>query len=717
MMTQREFFGKLKHRFPKPSPFVRREGRKLNGSATLIVACAGWGKTSYLAQLAEENANSVCISVGIEDNSCERLIELLAEALPEAGIEREDGAYDAACKAAEELAGDGERLVLIDNASLITEPGACALMELLVKPAMKGAYRVIFAAREIPKFLLSGVMDGSVSMMGIRELRFTRAETAEMAAAFAEQPTDMYVNTLHSFSGGWCVATTALARRGGDPYAAADRTLLKQYVSDNILAMLPEDLRNYLLMTAFIAFEDKELSKEVFRVADGSAKSFELVTLGIASEDSELYPGVLRRILSSFLPSEMRGDLIKRAADYFIRNKRFAEAVALFEESDDSQAAERFLRTYGAELLGNCEFELIGYCGRVIGSLETIADPEVLGILAQYHYYSGEYDRMERAYNLADSKFGKENKFGMYRMFYKGLLKYEANPNLYSANIKRAAEYFTAGDLPLPFLYQKEKSLFETITAENEPEPEQSVLSVFRFGDIKLLAGSEQKEIQCKTRRSPELIAYLLENRGRTVSREELLNALWPDDMPANAVAMLHNMIYNLRRELSAYGLENVISYKNRSYTVDMSMLREADADILTVCQCVDRDDTGALLAHEQAAENYWGRFLGSFDSLWAREKKEYYDRCYVNACRMLSEHYRGSGEYERELLFLKNALRLDPYSEQLVHDILVCCSALGKPDKVNRYYEEYSARLDADFGTRPSKWLRSQYLACFGEK
>ena len=63
--------------------------------------------------------------------------------------------------------------------------------------------------------------------------------------------------------------------------------------------------------------------------------------------------------------------------------------------------------------------------------------------------------------------------------------------------------------------------------------------------------------------------------------------------------------------------------------------------------------------------------------------QKEYYDRCYVNACRMLSEHYRGSGEYERELLFLKNALRLDPYSEQLVHDILVCCSALGKPDKV----------------------------------
>lgn len=724
----------LKHSFPKPSPFIRREGRKIDGSPVLITGCAGWGKTSYLAQLAEEREDCVCLNVGTEDNSVGRLIELLAEALPEAGIVpgaetvpaglghsvgkcRGDGAFEAACKAAEALSADGGRLFLMDNASLITEPEACALMELLLKPAAEGAFRAVLAAREIPRYLLAGVMNGSVVKIGIDELRFTRAETAELAAAFAESPTDMYVNTLHSFSGGWCVAAATLARIGGDPYAAADRSYLRQYMSDNVLSMMTEDLREYLLMTAFIANEDEELSREVFRVTDGLARYFELETLGIASEGGEPYPEVMRRILSTFLPAKMRSDLIKRASDHFIRNKRFAEAVALFEESDDSPATERFLRLYGAELLANCEFELIGYCGRVIGRPESISDPEVLGFLAQYHYYSGEYDRMERMYNLADSMFGKENRFGISRMLYKGLLRYETNPKLYAANVRKAAEYFEANGLALPFLYQKEQSLFDSLTTEEEKKPEPSLLSVSRFGEIRLLAGSEQKEIQCKTRRSLELVAYLLENRGRPVGREELLNALWPDDMPANAVAMLHNMIYNLRRELSVYGLENVISYKNRSYTVDMSMLREADGDVLAVCRCVDSGDTGALLAYEAAAENYWGRFLGSFDSLWAREKKEYYDRCYINACTMLSEHYRASGQYERELVFLKNALRLDPYSEQLVHDILVCCSALGKPDKVNRYYEEYSARLDADFGTRPSKWLRSQYLSCFGEK
>ncbi len=713
------FFDKLKHSFARPSPFVRREGRELSQQLLLIVSCAGWGKTAFLSQLAEDNENSVCFSAGAEDNSCERVITLLSEALPQADIAPEDSAFEAVCKAAETLSAEGGKLLLFDNASLITEPRAASLLELLAKAAAAGKFRAVFAARRIPDFLLSLVMEGTAALMGSKSLGFARGETAELASAFSERPSDIYVNTLHSFSGGWCAAAAELARIGGEPSEAADKSYLPQYVDANILSGLGDDLREYLLMTAFIPAKDPSLSKEVFRVPDGRAKSAELVKLGIASDGDELYPEAMRQVLSSFLPSQSRSDLLRRAADHFIKNKRFAEAAALFEKSGDSQAAEGFLRIYGEELLSNCEFELIGYCGRIIGRPETISDPDVLGILAQYHYYSGEYDKMERAYNLADSMFGKENRFGTYRMLYKGLLKYESSPELYSANVIKAAEQLGKAGLPLPFLYRKEQELFESITSKDEPRPseQEGQLSVFRFGELRLLAGTERREIQCKTRRSLELIAYLLENKGRPVGREELLNAFWPEDMPANAVAMLHNMIYNLRRELSAYGLENIISYKNRSYTVDMSLLREEDLDILKACKYAEDGDISSLLAFEKAAEGYWGRFLGSIDSLWTRDKKEYFDRCYVKVCVMLSEHYRASGELERELLFLKNDLRLDPYSEQIVHDILVCCSALGKPDKASKYYEEYSARLDADFGTRPSKWLRSKYLSCFAEK
>ncbi|MBR6874548.1 MAG: winged helix-turn-helix domain-containing protein [Ruminococcus sp.] len=707
-----DYFVKLKHSFESPSPFIRRRGIKPWTGLTVISACAGWGKTACLAQLAEDDPTSACISAGAEDNSCERLTALLSEALPEAGIAPGEGGYEAVSKAADALSKG--RQLLFDNASLITDSAAQSLLGLLAKAAAAGQFSAVFAARQIPDFLLPFVMNGTAALVGIPELRFTRAETAELAAAIRPDPADVYVNALHSFSGGWCVAAAALARAEGDPEPALDSTLLPRYVSSNILRGLSDDLKDFLLMSSFIS-DEAGLSREVFGISDAGARLSALADLGIASREGERYPEVLRRILSVMLPADRRKALVERAADHYIRNKRFAEAVALFETDGDSSAAERILRIYGSELLANCEFELIGYCGRIIGRPEVITDPEVLGALAQYHYYSGEYDKMERACNLADSMFGKENKFGVYRMLYKGLLRYPGSPAVYAANIRKAAEYLTANGLPLPFLYQKEQALYDMLTEKTAPQPQSPVLSVYRFGELRLTAGDTV--IQCKSRRSLELIAYLLEHRSRSIGREEILSAFWPEDMPANAVAMLHNMIYNLRRELSGCGLENIISYKNKCYSLDMSMIREADSDILSACRCAEEQDAEGLLAHESAAGTYWGSYLGSSDSLWAREKKEYYDRCYINACVMLAEHYRGTGELDRELVFLKNALKLDPYSEQLVGDILVCCSALGKPDKASKYYEEYSARLDADFGTRPSKWLRSRYLSCFSDE
>ena len=712
-----EFFDSLKHSFDRPQPFIRREGRRPLSSLNLIVCCAGWGKTAYLSQLAEDNKGSVCISAGAEDNSSLGLIRLLSQALPEAGITGDDSDYEAVSKAAEALSADGGRLLLFDNASIFTDDRAVSLLGLIAKAAAAGKFRAVFAARSIPAFLTDLVFSGNARLFGIAELRFTRTETARLAEQFADSPEDIYINSLQSFTGGWCAAVSALARIGGEPSDALYRSFLPQYIKSNILSGLSSELKNYLYMSAFIPSADDEISKDVFGVTDGKAVTSELISLGIASGEEQLYPEALRLVLSSFLPSEKRSELVKRAADHFIRNKRFAEAASLFEAGGDSRSAERVLRLYGSELLSNCEFELIGYCGGIIGRPESISDPEVLGILAQYHYYKGEYDRMERAYNLADSMFGKENRFAVYRMLYKGLLGYDLSPEMYAGNIRNAAAYLSSEDLSLPFLYDKERTLFDSLTKENTVSPQRPMLSVFRFGDLRVLAGAEMKEIMCKTRRSIELIAFLLENQDRTVGRDEILSAFWPEDMPANAVAMLHNMIYNLRRELSPFGLENIISYKNKSYMLDMSMIGAADEDILSACKCADKGDTISLLEHEIAAESYWGRFLGNIDSLWAREKKEYYDRCYVKACRMLSEHYRSVGELDRELLFLKNALRLDPYSEQLVHDIIVCCSALGQPDKANKYYDEYSARLDADFGTRPSNWLRNKYLCCFADK
>lgn len=694
----------FKYSFERPEPFVRREGRPAPGGLGIIVCGAGHGKTAYLSQLAEDNEGSVCVSLADYDDSPARIGQLLEGALqmPRGGsIEP----YDLAERFAKAAAEAG-RLVLIDNADVIHDRAAGALLRLLADMGVK----LVFAGRDIPAYLIKPVMNGKARVLGLREMRFTRAELAGM---LKDKPTDVYINRLHTYSGGWAIAAAQLAAQGDiPPEEALHRTMLESFVRSELLGWLDGGLADFLMMTAFTGCEDSTFAREVLGISDGGALMHRLSVLGIT--DGEL-PPVLRDILSAMLPEEKKRLLTERASEYYIAGKRFAEAIKLFDVSGNARGAERILKLYGGKLLANCEFELIGYCGNIIAKSGRPSDPEVLGALAQYHYYSGEPAKMEEAYNLADSMFGKENKYSVYRKLYNGLLRYERKPELYAANVDSALAYLRENSLPMPFLYRRELDTLELITESEKEAPdaaEQTMLTITRFGSLTLKAGDN--EIQCRSKKSAELIAYMLENDGRPIAREDILNMLWHDNMPANAVAMLHNLIYGLRRELTAYGLENIIVYKNKCYILDMSMIRDADSDILAVCRAVDENDREKLLPYESLLAKYWGRYLGNIDSVRADERREYYDKCYVTAALAVAEHCRANGAFEREMGFLKSAYAIEPYSEQIVRDMLVCCFAQGQPDKAKKIYDGYAAAIDEEFGILPSKWLKNEFLSGF---
>lgn len=64
-----------------------------------------------------------------------------------------------------------------------------------------------------------------------------------------------------------------------------------------------------------------------------------------------------------------------------------------------------------------------------------------------------------------------------------------------------------------------------------------------------------QEPIKWRIEKARELFAYLLQNNKRKISRDELLDTLWPEDSPDRAVKQLYNGIYYIRKALEAYGI------------------------------------------------------------------------------------------------------------------------------------------------------------------
>ncbi len=705
-----------KYTFAAPEKFVRRDNITLKKGLNVLIACAGSGKTALLSQLSEE-MKCVCISFGEEDNSESGMTYILRGILTRGDRKAVYENISELIQAVVSYLSEENIAFLADNADVITDKKAVRFLELIARAAAGGEFTAVFAGRRPPVSLLSFLLEGSAEIIPSGALLFTREQILMLAELYGMEKSDIRAGEIYSYTGGWCMGTVQVIRNlcpEEELSRAYARTYLKEYINDNIVKELDSEISEYLILISLFDAPDEELARRVLLMRDVGERASEVIRYGLPSVGSDdslpVLPPLLKNVFAGLVPENKRRELTERAADHYILERRFAEAIRLFETNGNVRAAERILGTYGEKLLQNGEFELVGYCGDIICSGGQPGDPQVLGILAQYYYYSGDYEKMEAAYNSADSMFGRENMYSVYRKLYNGLIRYEKNSKLYSGNVLSALAYLKENSLPLPFLCRKELDILAKITEENSGIGARMTVNRFGVFTVKV----DGAEIQCGSKKGSELFAYMIENGGKPIPRDEMLDILWPSNIPNNAVAMLHNIIYGFRKELSAYELENIIMYKNKCYLLDMSMIKEVDRPVLEVCAALEAGDRNGLIKHESVISEYWGKYLGSIDSRWADEKKEYYDRCFIDASLSLAEYYRENGNREKELGLLKKALSLDPYSERIMHDILLCYSALGKPDKAKKTYEDYSELIDSEFGIRPSKWLKNEFLSCF---
>ena len=80
-------------------------------------------------------------------------------------------------------------------------------------------------------------------------------------------------------------------------------------------------------------------------------------------------------------------------------------------------------------------------------------------------------------------------------------------------------------------------------------------LQIRCLGRFEVLWGN-QEPVKWRAEKTKELFAFLLLNEGRVLQKEELLEALWPDDPVKKSTRQLYNGIYYIRKTLRDYGID-----------------------------------------------------------------------------------------------------------------------------------------------------------------
>lgn len=179
------------------------------------------------------------------------------------------------------------------------------------------------------------------------------------------------------------------------------------------------------------------------------------------------------------------------------------------------------------------------------------------------------------------------------------------------------------------------------------------------------------------------------------------MEVLWQDEIPEKAVALLHNMIYNIRKELSAYGMGTILIYEKKKYRIDMEGMACDFYQIKRIAELVERGNTAPLMAEYKSFLGYWGSYLEDIDNCWAQAKRGYYDEVYKKGCFMLAEQFAKENNPETAIKLYQNILSREPYSEKAVEKMLLLYGEQREWEKVMRCYVEFKEIMERDSGLR----------------
>jgi LuxR family maltose regulon positive regulatory protein len=351
---------------------------------TLIAAPPGFGKTTLLAQWAQERANPVAwLSVDDQDNDPARffghLIAAIRTTAPAVGgralaAQRAPGAgmVDVVLPhLLNDLAAlESEIALVIDDYHLVTNTEIHEALAYLVG-SLPPAVRVVLATRADPPLPLARMRArAELAELRVEDLRFTREETTTfLTAGLGIELTADDVDRLHARTEGWPAALYLAAlwlRSSGDPGTVIDRfagddRYLVDYLTTELLARQRPEVRAFLLTTSILDRLCAPLCDAVTGREDSAAllAEIERSNLLLVPLDARREWYRYHHLFADLLRHELAGEepgaaamLHRRAHAWYRDAGLIVDAAAHATAADDVDAAMQLVARHYAMFVG-----------------------------------------------------------------------------------------------------------------------------------------------------------------------------------------------------------------------------------------------------------------------------------------------------------------------------------------------------------------------------
>lgn len=273
------------------------------------------------------------------------------------------------------------------------------------------------------------------------------------------------------------------------------------------------------------------------------------------------------------------------------------------------------------------------------------------------------------------------------------------------------SDEITENDLPEPINLAEHLAQNRKVIERSEENVVASgaLLRVLALDGGRVWQGNNEIQ-QWRMSKSREALFYFLEYKK--CSRDELIEALWPDEDFGASPNLLHNTLFHLRKAIAPIELK----LSAGRYYLDIK-----DESQIWYDAGEFYSEVTATLAESELDPNrltkalnlYKRDFLDQFYSNWSLERQQQLLQLYTSGLEKLARYYEERGQFQIALPVWRQLLIKDSYNEEAHRAAIACLLAMGNKAEARRQSSQCLKALEElDLQPSPETRLLLQKLA-----
>ena len=394
----------------------------------LVLAPAGYGKTVFLSQFAEDSSHPFAwYSLDSHDNDLITFIRHLAAAL------RKDNALEEAplrqivsmldpdklCRSAVSFFVQALQAkhfehanIILDNWHVISDPLIYSFLDELI-PLLPPTVRLILCGRSSLELAASLNLHrlhvaGQLQVFTRQDLQFTDDEL-KCLCSLSEVSIEDCFDKLRALSGGWPIAANYFAKHGKvDTCQDAIPPAMASYIERDVLQGHPRDIVEFLskvsVLPRFSASDCDQLLEQEHSQDSISYLESQQLFLDKADEKYRLNP-LIRSYFADKLSSE-KSALYRKAGAITLKQGDPDQAIACFIEAGDRERATEVVVQFGDDFISRGRWQTVAKWLKTALTPEEIQSrPRLLLLQGLVEIGRGQLAHAQRAVNQAETLF------------------------------------------------------------------------------------------------------------------------------------------------------------------------------------------------------------------------------------------------------------------------------------------------------------------------